>query len=114
MEQLRWKTARYGRGLEKVAPTGHGVYAIAQVSRYKGLIESFDYLYIGRSNSLRRRWKEHVDLTEPNPGLRGLDSTTGHEFWWVTLPPDRVAEVESELIRHFRPPHNRIGTGRRS
>ncbi len=113
MERMRWQTAKYGRGLERVAPTSSGLYAIAQVRRYGGLIEDFEYLYIGRSNNLRRRWREHVDLAEPNPGLLGLDGSTGHEFWWTTLPLDRLAETEAELIGHFRPPHNRVGTGRK-
>lgn len=109
MRDLDWKWAKYGPGLDCVVPTSPGIYALASVRRVHGLPTEMEYIYIGKSNNLRRRWTEHLDIREPNPGLHGLGGRYTYEFWWIVMPVDQLSRVEAELIAEIKPPANRIG-----
>ncbi len=107
MKQLHWTTSLYGRGLEAAVPTASGVYVIAHVTRLHGLPIHINWLYVGQSKNLRRRYCEHVHWTEPNPSLDAIRLDHTHEFWWVTAPVDELNTLEADLIDQLNPPANR-------
>lgn len=66
-------------------------------------------IYVGKAKDLRRRWDQHTDFSEPNPGLFLAGQRCDLEFWWSTVPLRDLDEVESETIRALQPAANRRG-----
>ena len=109
----QWKAAPYGAGRDEAVPAGSGVYVLAEVTRLEGLVLEITPLYVGKSKSLRRRWREHVGNDESNPGLLGLHRRTALEFWWRRTPEHEITKLERQLIAELQPPLNRQGIRRR-
>lgn len=103
----KWGMATYRRGLEAAVPAAPGVYSIARVSRHHGLLLAVEHLYIGKSNNLQRRWREHAHPRESNPGLHGLHGLAELEFWWRRALAEEISQLEDGLIRDLRPQLNR-------
>jgi excinuclease UvrABC nuclease subunit len=104
-----WYWEVYGAGLAHRVPRMSGVYIIACVERHCGLPLHLNPLYAGQAKDLRRRWNQHVDLSEPNPGLFLIDRRSDLEFWWRLVPEVQLNAVESDLIRCLHPTANRRG-----
>ncbi|MGR5469618.1 GIY-YIG nuclease family protein [Vibrio campbellii] len=66
-------------------------------------------IYVGRSNSLRKRYLEHYEKTH-NSGLRkSLSSCCGvMRFAWKELPEKDTPEVEKQWIAELNPKSNII------
>jgi excinuclease UvrABC nuclease subunit len=107
MTRPRWAACSYGRGLEAVVPEASGLYAVVEVSRLHGLPTSMVWLYVGQSKNLRRRYREHVHWTEPNPGLDAVRLSHSHEFWWTASPHQSLNAIEADLIDQLAPSANR-------
>ena len=108
----QWTQVSFEQGLEVLVPKRAGVYIIVAVHRYHGLPASLRYIYIGKSTNLRRRYREHANLSEPNPGLNRLEGNNeNYEFWWVILAHEQLANIEQSLIRSLMPEANRITYG---
>lgn len=107
MNAKTWRSAKYGRGLERAVTEGPGIYAIASVIRIQGLPVHFEVLYVGQSMNLRRRWIEHLRRTEPNPHLHGVANEECLEFWWKTMAAGSLDQAERELIHRLKPSANR-------
>lgn len=85
-------------------PMVSGVYVIKQVQRIMGLPISHKIIYIGKSNNLRRRFKEHCDpRTEHNAELFNTSWEHELEFWYAEISKDKIDKVERELIRNLEP-----------
>jgi excinuclease UvrABC nuclease subunit len=104
-KNMKWRTAHYGPGLENRIPARSGVYVLARTDRAFGFPTRIEVLYVGRSNNLKRRWREHTSRHELNAGLAGLRSGDT-EFWWVTVPDTDTRRLEHELIEALRPGFN--------
>jgi uncharacterized protein (DUF2336 family) len=87
-----------------------GVYIIARVRREAGIPLSIHVLYAGKSNSLQRRFREHIAMSETNPALLAMALTTGEglEFWWAGIDNHMLDIAERHLIQALRPSANRI------
>lgn len=60
-----------------------------------------ELLYIGRSNSIHTRWRGHHKM-------RRLAEYRAVRVAWLTVSDESLlAEIETALIHHFRPPLNR-------
>lgn len=105
-----WFTVGFDLGREIVVPERSGVYVLARISRQYGLPVTFEVLYVGKPKNLRRRYREHAVLHEPNPALNRLvvSDNQGVEFWFAVMDDSKTSEAERELIRHFLPGANRI------
>lgn len=81
-------------------PCRGGVYLIADL---RGV------LYVGRTDDLRRRFKQHFHGTSDNPYLwQATQYPVGHlRLLWSECYGDRQVELEKILIREFQPPCNR-------
>lgn len=109
-EIRKWSWVKYCHGLEQAVPNRSGVYTLAKVKRAFGLPVSMEIVYVGRSVNLRRRYREHNHLYEPNPALSQLaDKAEGIEFWFLELPGAELASIEQMLIGSLQPGANRIG-----
>jgi excinuclease UvrABC nuclease subunit len=110
--RLQWRAQRYGVALDHAVPERSGVYTISRVTRFGGLPLSIKHLYVGRTISLRRRWRDHVHYLEANPGLHGLHRQPEIEFWWAAAPVGELMSIERQLIERLQPELNRLGVNR--
>jgi hypothetical protein len=72
-----------------------GVYGLF---RWDPVIQKYRCLYVGQSDNLQRRLKEHLN----NPPIAGVTHFFG-ELWGEMM--QRITR-EQELIREFNPPGN--------
>jgi hypothetical protein len=84
--------------LETIKTDG-GVYGLF---RWDPTILKYRCLYVGQSDNLRRRLKEHFN----NPPISGAT----HFFAEVWTTGWQRLNREQELIREFNPPGNTVGT----
>ncbi|MEI2361843.1 GIY-YIG nuclease family protein [Priestia megaterium] len=106
---MAWNYSKYQRGLTSSIPKRSGIYAILHVVREHGFPISHRIIYVGKSNNLQRRWKEHLDPNEKNPSIRKVQHSDNLEFWWRPYPLSKLSEVESELIKKIKPYANTVG-----
>jgi excinuclease UvrABC nuclease subunit len=86
--------------------------AILRVPRQPGIYWFRDHrgiLYVGQTDSLRRRYKGHVRGTENRRLREYLGAPVGNLFrCWVLCSPTDLDVLERTLIRFFTPACNRI------
>ncbi|KJF17592.1 GIY-YIG nuclease family protein [Acidithrix ferrooxidans] len=106
-------------------PAEPGIYVLCARSRFEDpknrtginlLLSSLYYvIYVGKSNDLRKRLKEHIKASH-NPDLsryiRGLDTNSTIDFWCFTCPAEQLNEAESHLISLLNPATNKINGAR--
>ena len=91
-------------------PARSGLYAIGHDDTYRGLEIGRVYVYVGRTDNLRRRLGEHIPVNEQNPGLKDyLLCTDNAKCWYTVMDKSELKNVEKDLIRKFQPCFNRIG-----
>jgi len=108
MKNVKWTVSTYGRGIPAAVPRVSGIYAIGRVGRLHGLITDIEWLYVGQSRDMRRRYEQHTHRLEPNPALEAIRDTYDHEFWWIPVTAERLDSVERELIFALQPPGNTL------
>lgn len=109
MKKLIWKSIGLKKGLERHIPDVPGVYVIKSVERYLGLPVSHDVVYVGKSENLRRRYREHCNFTtEHNPELLSMRLSEPLEFWYASAERKKISEIEKELISKTKPKVNKI------
>ncbi len=86
-----------GPTIDTIIETG-GVYGLFQ---YNWATNIYECLYVGMSDNLRRRLREHLN----NPPIAGIT----HFFaeGWATA--EQRTQREAALIREFNPPGNTVG-----
>ncbi|HEV2800555.1 MAG TPA: GIY-YIG nuclease family protein [Pyrinomonadaceae bacterium] len=96
--------------VDVAVPPMAGVYAYAEVTSVAGLPVAIEWVYVGKTNNLRRRLAEHEPLSETHPELRQwfLARHPNAEVWYTVAKFESVAELERRLIREARPRLNRI------
>ena len=87
-------------------------WAILRVPRQPGIYWFRDHrgvFYVGQTDSLRRRYKEHVRGTENRRLREYLNAPVGNlVFGWVLCAPADLDVLERTFIRFFTPACNRI------
>ena len=85
-----------------------GLYAYGYEEELHGLMVCRKYVYIGETDNLRRRLREHMPDREQNIGFkkcmkRNLDSL---KCWYVYWPgsSDKRKSAEMDLIKKFDTP----------
>ena len=69
------------------------------------------YVYIGKTQNLRRRLSEHTHLTETHPFLADYLRRHRHsaKIWYtVDIDSKAVDGLEKKLIRELKPEFNRL------
>ena len=110
MNALAWTEARSLRGAAMRAGGVPGVYLIGARSETFGIPTSYDWVYVGRSNSLGRRLMEHFPSNESNPFLRSWmkDVGVGLVVRFAVISQSETIRTERALVRALAPKHNRI------
>ena len=92
-------------------PAQPGLYAIGHNQTCRGLEIGRVYVYVGRTDNLRRRLEEHSPDNEENPGLRNyLCRHIGQaRCWYAVTDKSELTKGERELILKLQPEFNRQG-----
>ena len=95
-------------------PAAFGLYVIGHDERLIGLELSRTYVYVGKTQNMRRRLSEHTHLSELHPGLAEYlrQNRQRVRIWYTTdIDPKDVDSLERRLIRELEPKFNRIKYG---
>ncbi len=89
-------------------PQKSGVYVMGAVEYCRGLESSRKYIYVGRTNDLQRRFKEHGPVNEPKKGFRDYMQKHVHaiKYWYCLVPENKTKAEEEFLIQKFSPRFN--------
>jgi hypothetical protein len=60
-------------------------------------------LYVGKSDNLGKRINSHLPDKTKNACLLSHYKGNEIQFWYALAHPDDLDDIESQLIRHFRP-----------
>lgn len=109
--ELQWKSISFVAQYAVPIPTAPGVYMF--LLRTSNLLfetqpwrEMQAPMYIGQTNNLRRRFKEHVE----NRSLvhKHLEKFPHVKFCYALAEQERLNEIESALVKVFGPSINQI------
>ena len=106
---LNWKSIGLKKGLERHIPDEPGLYVIKSVERFLGLPVKHEVVYVGKSENLRRRYREHSNFTtEHNPNLLQRRMSEPLEFWYSLAPKKKISALEKDLISALNPKANKL------
>lgn len=101
---FKWSEVNLERVETDNVPTCSGIYVIKQVERVMGLPVSHEIIYVGKSNNLRRRFKEHCNpRSEHNNVLLNASWKNILEFWFAKIEVENLDEIERKLINNLEP-----------
>ena len=106
--RIRWRAKSISSSNSHV-PARPGVYAIGHSKAHLGLEMCRVYVYVGRTDNLRRRLGEHTPAEERNPGLkRYLLARHDAVCWFAAIDgcKSEVVSIEADLIGAFKPRYN--------
>ena len=103
----KWHEKRMSTSCSLV-PKKAGLYVIGQVKYRYGLEKSRKFLYVGQSNNLWRRLKEHGPVEEQKKDLREhiQKNLENIKCWWCVMPKNSLNEGEDLLIEVLDPKYN--------
>ena len=108
---MQWQTAGYDLAYTVNVPDQPGIYTVVRPRRIHGHTLETEVLYVGQAVNLRRRFKEHLRVGEPNASLASLKGGAldqQYEFWWSPVAATDLDRVERMLIQALQPSANRI------
>ena len=105
-----WKRVPFSRVQASMVPEKPGVYALCSgvpaVHEPKGVFARlYGALYVGQSDSLRRRFLQHNDRPKPEI-VKAVEFFPSAEFWYLPLPREEIDSAEDALIDCLGPPGN--------
>lgn len=105
---MHWKTTKYTRTHVEEVPKQSGLYAVVETRRVFGLLGNVKILYVGHTQNLRRRMREHLNpWSQHNVQLQNYVSLNSSlEFWFSVLPSEEARKAEKNLIRELHPSYN--------
>jgi len=111
VEDRAWFSLPYVIGYEHTVPERSGVYMITLLAAEMLGGEGFwkrmqGPIYIGQSENLRRRFKEHV-LNRSTVGAY-LKNLPKLQYCYCNVEKDQLDDVESQLVQVFGPRINRV------
>ena len=104
-----WQLKRFVTSTTQV-PAISGIYVLSELRTTEGLPISWNHVYIGQSNNLRRRLDQHTMRTEVHAELYRFMEDHHNSLWvWYTtdVEADALNDLEIALIRQLRPSFNR-------
>ena len=116
----KWQTTHLDPLYQDSVPQSAGIYLLVTDGRHLSdkyylppNIESV--IYVGKSTSLRKRFKDHAREQPTNPLVRDYRYTFGNLRYMFTLAPttatskieDWLSQVEAALVKVLSPPANR-------
>jgi excinuclease UvrABC nuclease subunit len=107
--ELRWKIVSYTRHSSRFVPARSGVYLVVKPTRFLGVIQETEILYIGKSRNLQLRMKQHLNpRSEHNKSLNQANGRGKFEFWYDFFSPEQISDAEKFLIQNLNPKYNLI------
>lgn len=111
--RLRWRVKRIASP-DVAVPARPGLYAIGHTEDGKGCLgleAGRVYVYIGQTDNLRRRLREHSPDDEKKLDLRKYlqDNRGKAKFWFAVAEQEQLTDMERQLIRRFVPKYNKLG-----
>ena len=110
-QAYKWNHTRYSQSIQKSVPDRPGVYMITETKRLYNLPLKIEILYVGKSNNLRRRLGEHLNIHGGrNNKIKQLRLTNSSplEYWYQELPKNEISTFEKDLIRNLQPEYNTL------
>ena len=106
---MKWESIKMSSALAERVPADSGVYAISEVNRIHGMPFISGVIYVGKSNNLKRRFKEHNDpWREHNEVLNDKTMSGELEFWFLKISIKKMDTLEKQLINEMSPLTNKI------
>ena len=111
---MRWRCKNITTSLSHV-PTEPGLYAYGHDAKnLHGLDAGRIYVYVGESDNLRRRLKQHLPINEKNPQLQNYfrKYRSVAKCWYCVMTgvsAETRRGIEDELIKFFKPRFNTRG-----
>ena len=100
-----WSDVQYLSQNSELIPQAGGVYKVLRNDREPG---KYNRIYVGKAEDLRRRFLEHLSVSEPNKILSG--NLYNHEcyfrFMLLSREEDRT-KMEQNLLAEFVPECNK-------
>ncbi|BAN34911.1 hypothetical protein SCD_n01075 [Sulfuricella denitrificans skB26] len=108
--ELGWVSSRTLEMAAIKAANRSGVYLIGKVYKIGQVPVLYDWVYVGRSDRLGRRLREHQLIREENPGLKEWlrKNQGGIEVWFAATASTESIGLEKRLIKELLPEFNRI------
>lgn len=104
-----WKNTHLRESSRIQVPETPGVYVLVKSENVFGLTTSRNYLYIGKSKSLRRRFNEYTRFKRVhNEFIKQEMLLSNLEFWCTSIEEQQLDFAERSLITSIKPPFNKI------
>ena len=107
-----WRRVRFRDLDQDSVPSGPGVYAVCSSpavrspAKLAALFPALNtVLYVGQASNLRQRFLQHLAGTKPEMAAISL-CYVASVFWFTELSPERLNDVEREMINCFGPTAN--------
>ena len=106
-----WQSRPLGHASRRSVPPVTGVYIMSvrppqAFSMHEPFCDLLEVIYVGRSTNLRNRYSDHLNTPSPKVRIARDTYSDSLRFWFLSLPKDRIAIVESLLIDCFGPSAN--------
>lgn len=107
--QFKWNRVYLERDYQSRVSSGSGIYLICANTKSipidgKVMERIYNVLYVGQTNNLRRRFREHAH--GHGQVLKSKDIFRQMDFWYTELDTAQLSDIEQLLIRVFGPPAN--------
>ena len=102
--EFDWNNCKLMKSQDFKVTAKPGVYVVKKVTRILGLPLPEKIVYVGKSNNLQRRFREHCNIkSEHNLGLLRTNLNEELEFWFTPAKETEISEIESLLVRELDP-----------
>ena len=106
MHKINWKFIKPSTKRLFTVPAKPGIYVFIYNFLVYDLLIQRDVIYVGKSNNIRRRLREHI-VNETNDELKGL-KLDEVQFGYCQLDEKNLSWIESTMYRILTPPANKI------
>ena len=108
MKDGKWKIENNLRSAALKAGSFPGIYSIGSRHEVGGLPVKYDHFYIGKSNNLERRFKEHLPRIEKNSKLRHwlIENRNRYVVLFAYFDEKDLYRVEKDYIKQLQPKYN--------
>ena len=109
--RLTWNVVPFVAQKKALVPQVPGVYAFLVQSTAPPTLAGCYIMYVGQSNSLKRRFSEYAREESSSSGRPKIRVMLGTwkgfvHFAYAPVPPSELNEAESALLRALWPPMN--------
>ena len=111
ISQTHWSKTKFDSLYRDSVPGVPGVYTICSGTPdlKQGLFKAlYNIIYVGKSNSLRRRFLEHCNRPKLEIEMARHCFGDNLEYWFTEVSLERIDELEARLIDCFSPSANLV------